>query len=262
MLDRDTARARLTSRRSFLKVAAATGAVATLYAAPRFSSFGPKPAYATTGFTPCLEFIDFDHIGGLGAGDKIGTDNSGLQPWSGLGVTVETLLRDQSLFHPFGAMIFNSAIPTGADADLRTPSITGGIGNLDARFNVLIVSEDGVSSPITGPTGGPDDDANGGVIVFQFNTPRKLTSIGLLDIDLNEGGNSGIQTRISAYDTAPDLTVSTADHVGDLISSAFDVTGIGNNSWQTVPFVRAGVRELRIRFRNSGAIGQIDFDCP
>ncbi|MCH7970812.1 MAG: hypothetical protein IH960_07195 [Chloroflexi bacterium] len=246
-----------------MKVAAATGAVATLYAAPRFNSFGPKPAYASiTGVIPCLSFIDFDTIGGLGAGDKIGTNNSGLQPWSGFGVTVESLLRDQSAFHPFGGMIFNSAIPTGSDADLRTPSITGGIDNTVARFNVLIISEDGVSSPITGPTGGPDDDAAGGVIVFQFNTPRKLTSIGLLDIDLNEGGNSGIQTRISAYDTAPDLTVSTADHVDDLISSAFDVTGLGNNSWQTVPFVRAGVRELRIRFRNSGAIGRIDFDCP
>ncbi|MCH7984427.1 MAG: twin-arginine translocation signal domain-containing protein [Chloroflexi bacterium] len=257
-LGRDTARARLTSRRSFLKVAAATGAVATLYAAPRFSSFGPKPAYASiTGVIPCLSFIDFDTIGGLGAGDKIGTNNSGLQPWSGFGVRVETLLRDQSAFHPFGAMIFKSSNPdgtaawSGGDFDLRTPG--AGAGNTVPRFNILMVSEDGDATD-------PDDDARGGVIVFQFDTPRILKSVDLIDID---DGNT-VRTRIRAYSAVTDLTApgfTFGEPAAGLLKSELVFDG-GDNSWQHIAFARSDVRELRIRFKSSGAIGRIDFDCP
>ena len=260
--DRDISKSRLTSRRVFLKSAAATGAVAAMYAVPRFSSFGPKPAYAAiTGLTPCLSSIDFDTIGGLVAGSRIGTFKkdgfalpSGLQPWSAFGVNVETLLRGQLNFHHHGAMIFDSANPTGGDADLKTPNPLGHPTNVTAQQNILIVSEDGITS-------NPDDDAGGGVIVFQFDTPRIVNSIEMIDID---DGNTTLQTRIRTYDAVADLAAPGFTFgeppAANLLSST-NVPDVGNNSWQNVPIAQSGVRELRIRFKSSGAIARIDFDC-
>lgn len=259
-----------------MKGAAATGAFAVMYAAPRFHSFGPKPAYATiTGSTPCLSFIDFDTIGNLSAGDRIGTYRKqyvsgswvvttipgGLQPWSAYGVTVETLKPSQRYFHKKGAMIFDSADPTGGDTDLETPGYHP--SNTLHRKNILIISEDGDTSD-------PDDDARGGVIVFQFDTPRKVTSVEMIDID---DGNSTYQTRIRAFSSQADLTSPgfSVGEPGGLLKSK-DVPDEGDNSWQEV-FLSAtvadpnnktpvsGVYELRIRFKSSGAISKINFDC-
>lgn len=260
---REISKSKMTSRRTFLKGAAATGAVAAMYVAPKFSSVHSSPAYASiTGLTPCLEYIDFDTIGGLSAGDRIGTHPvwnhlaavvTGTQPWSGSGVTVETLKRDQTAFHPYGAMIFDSDNPTGGDTDLKTPNAAGHITNVTAQHNILIVSEEGDATD-------PDDDAGGGTIVLQFSTPRVLDSIELIDID---DGNTILQTRLYAYSGQADLTTPGFSFPGvGLIGSSVNVPDVGNNSWQTVPFSRSGVRELRIRFKSSGAISRINFVCP
>ena len=245
------------SRRMFLKGAAASGGVAALYAAPRFHSFGPKPAYATTGFTPCLSFIDFDggfHSGipELSKGDRIGTYKSGpallpggLQPWSAFGVTVETLNRSEGGFDVNGAMIFKSsnadgtATWSGGDEDLKTPGY--GTDNDTARFNILIVSENGSTS-------NPDDDAGGGVIVFQFDTPRILKSVDMIDID---DGNDDWRTRISPFDAVADLAGGPYGEPGTLRNTK-DVQDFGENSWQNVLSAQAGVRTVRIWVRRSG----------
>ena len=59
-------------------------------------------------------------------------------------------------------LIFDTAHPTGGDYDLRTPG--SGSGNTSALGNVLIISEDGDESD-------PDDDENGGTMVFEFALP-------------------------------------------------------------------------------------------
>lgn len=272
----ETAKKSLTSRRTFLKVAAATGAVSAMYAVPRFTSFGPRPAYASiTGGTLCLSVIDFDAIGGLDSGDRIGNRigedlggwpkdwgdismPSGQQPWSAFGVSVDTVNRAETHLHEHGAMIFKSSDadgnPTysGGDADLQTPGYHA--TNTVPRYNILIVSEHGNSS-------NPDDDAQGGVIVFQFVDAVEIASIDMIDID---DGNT-VRTRLSAYSNAVDLTATPPTPFG-LIGTHVDVSGeegsSWDNSWQNVPFSRTGVRELRIRFKSSGAVSKINFVCP
>ncbi|WP_316015964.1 beta strand repeat-containing protein [Roseobacter sp. HKCCA0434] len=66
------------------------------------------------------------------------------------------------------AMIFDTNNPTGGDTDLAT----------DTQNNVLIISEDGISS-------NPDDNAKGGEITFSFDEPTDVKSLTLID---NEEG--------------------------------------------------------------------------
>ena len=93
---------------------------------------------------------------------------------------------------PKEAMVFDSSSPTGNDVDLGTPNESfGGPGvgrkgvkgrlfeNDQTKGNLLIVSEDGDGSD-------PDDDWNGGVLVFEFDPPRSIDSVGLVD---NEEGS-------------------------------------------------------------------------
>ena len=179
----------------------------------------------------------------------------GLQPWTAFDLTVETLTRSQTNFDCNGAMIFDSANPTGGDSDLKTPNPAGHATNVTAQKNILIVSEDG-------DTGDPDNDASGGVIVFWFDTPRIIKAVELIDID---DGNSTYQTRIRTYSTVSSLSLTSlalGDPYGTTGTSTTDIPDVGDSSWQTVAVNKSGVRELRIRFKSSGAIARIDFDCP
>ena len=65
------------------------------------------------------------------------------------------------------AMIFDTNNPTGGDDDLATD-------NLD---NVLIISEDGDATD-------PDDNATGGAINFEFDSPVLVKSLTFLDLSL------------------------------------------------------------------------------
>lgn len=101
--------------------------------------------------------------------------------------------RSTTTFVNGEAMIFDSQNPTGGDVDLGTPhqSFGGGPGigrggragarfpNDKARGNVLIVSEDGNAAD-------PDDNQYGGIITFDFASPRRVDSFGLLVSDVVE----------------------------------------------------------------------------
>ncbi len=120
--------------------------------------------------------------------------------------------------HQFGAMLFDSEKPTGGDWDLRTRD----------QGNVLIISEDGDSTD-------PDDNAAGGTLRFDFDTPTDLESIGLLDID------------------APGSRIALFSGDGSLIRSV-DVVAAGDNRQQSVDLNAEDVSRLEVFFPSSGAV--------
>ena len=187
----------------------------------------------------CLPNLDFETDG---AGTELTTGQIIDDEWAALGITVST--GDPS--HP--AMIFDSANPTGGDADLGTPNADfGGPGvgsggaagaageNSRDLGKVLILSEDGDSSD-------PDDNGNGGTLTFTFDREVFLASVEILDIDGPEAMG----------------TVTAFDAGGNPVASA-DMANLGNNSVQTVTLDALGVRRLEIMFPKSGAVGEIVF---
>ncbi|MEM9136154.1 MAG: SdrD B-like domain-containing protein [Cyanobacteria bacterium P01_F01_bin.42] len=125
---------------------------------------------------------------------------------------------------PNRAMIFDSANPTGGDRDLAT----------DNQDNILIISEDLDSND-------PDDNAHGGTFVFEFDSPRSLSSLGFVDIEESGG-------EIRAFDAS-----------GNLISDA-DVPIVGDGGQGQLDFDVDGVSRLEIELSGSGAVGKIGFD--
>ncbi|NEQ41559.1 MAG: hypothetical protein F6K40_37345, partial [Okeania sp. SIO3I5] len=135
--------------------------------------------------------------------------------YQNLGVTISAT--------EFGAMIFDSANPTGGDSDLAT----------DTEGNILIISEDGDSSD-------PDDDGGGGVITFDLDNPVEFNSINLVDIE-EVGGE-----------------VRTTDSDGNVTTTSIPATG--DASLQTLNIDDSDVVKIEVELAGSGAISGLDFD--
>ena len=186
---------------------------------------------------PSYPTIDFE---GFLAGDIVTA--------LGNGVTVAATKRNgDTTTQPGNAMIFDTANPTGGDSDLGTPHVSfGGPGlgkagkmgklfqNANAQGFALIISEDDDASV-------PDDNEFGGLLVFTFDPPRYVASIGMLDND--EGAS---------------FTVETSDGGSSTIS---DWQG-GNNSFENVKIGKPGVTKLIVDLSGSGAITNLQFDPP
>ena len=144
---------------------------------------------------------------------------------------------------PAKSMVFDSSSPTGGDFDLGTPHTSfdgpgkGKAGkkgklfqNSDPKGNVLIISEDGEETD-------PDDDANGGFLVFQFSEPIYVESVGLLDND--------------------DSTLFSVTSADGSESHTYNANG-GNNSFELVKIGKPAVTQLVVTFAGSGAITEIN----
>ena len=156
--------------------------------------------------------IDFE-TDGLGNALPAGTIID--DEYQNLGVTISAT--------QFGAMIFDSANPTGEDPDLAT----------DSEGNILIISEDGDSSD-------PDDNAGGGVITFDLDNPVDFNSINFVDIE-ESGGE-----------------VRTTDADGNV--TATSIPNPGNGSLQTLNINDSDVVKIEVDLVGSGAISGLDFD--
>ncbi len=145
------------------------------------------------------------------------------------------------------AMIFDSADPTGGDLDLGTPNEDfggpgrgnggqpGQVGQNDVALgNVLIISEDGDS-------GDPDDNLRGGELIFEFTKPVLFASIGILDIDGDEGN------FVQAFDAS-----------GNLLAES-PLLPLGNNSVQTIELKADEVSRLVVQFSSSGAVTDLHY---
>jgi hypothetical protein len=82
------------------------------------------------------------------------------------------------------AMIFDSAVPTGGDTDLKTPGYHA--SNTVALGKVLVIAENNST---------PDDNATGGTLRFQFAEAQSVTSVRLLDIEETGGTITAIRAN-------------------------------------------------------------------
>ena len=124
---------------------------------------------------------------------------------------------------PYGAMIFDSANPTGGDTDL----LALGLGN------VLIISEDGDSSD-------PDDNAKGGILRFEWDSLVGIASVGVLDVEETDGS-------IQLYGS------------NDELIQAFEIPALENNSFQEISLGISGVARMDVMFVGSAALTDINF---
>ena len=189
---------------------------------------------------PAIINFDTDSEGAALAAGTVITDQ-----YSGFGITVST----NNAAKP--AMIFDSSSPTGGDSDLGTPNqdfggpgvgaggAAGTVGeNAFAEGNILIITEDGDSSD-------PDDNAGGGILIFDFATPYQVASVTMIDIE-----SSSENYEVRAYDSSGALITSVA------------MQGTGNNSRELVNVNAVNVSRLEIVLSGSGGVANIDIVCP
>jgi len=193
------------------------------------------PDLSTTTTTGEIDFETDSFGAGLNAGDII------TNQFANAGITISS----DSAAHP--VMVFDTANPTGGDLDLGTansdfggPGIgnAGGIGmpgeNSVDRGKVLILSEDGDSSD-------PDDNARGGTMTFEFDEPVDINTVGVIDMDSNEGQSRVVTTDVNGN------------------QQTVFVEELGENSFQALQIFDEDVVRMDIIFTGSGAVSEVTF---
>ncbi len=161
---------------------------------------------------------------------------------------------------PDVAVIFDTANPTGGDADLSGPFGTND-SNLSNNYNpgkVLILHETNNCDVFT--CDNPDDEGSrhAGTFYFDFASAITLESIDFFDIETGEstkkgwdkGLKKGIKSGIRLFDED--------DH--EILPNTFFVpdTG-GDNMWAQLLFGVDGVKRIELNMGGSGAIDNITF---
>jgi hypothetical protein len=159
---------------------------------------------------------------------------------------------------PNSVLVFNSAAPTGGDPDLGAPNnLCGGPGigaggapgmpgeNCAAQGNLLIVAANITdTAPADGLVDQPNDEPNGGVMVFNFLSPVAIESAGFLDLDSDEHAN------ITFY------------YQNNLAGTKY-VGGLGDNSFQEVDLSLYGtIDRMEVEFASSGALTSLTYSRP
>jgi hypothetical protein len=156
----------------------------------------------------------------------------------------------------FGSLprLFNTS-SVGNDPDLGSPNEKctpsgpgkgeggqpGSVGaNCQFLGNVLIIQDSNKRIKI------PDDNVNGGSILFEFETPVLFESLGLLDMDY-----------------ASFITILTESDSGEMEElPTIDIELLGDNSFQTMNINVENVKQLRVSMARSGAVTDIAFCYP
>jgi len=136
----------------------------------------------------------------------------------------------------------------GAPNEKCTPAGPGtGVGgepgapgeNCQPQGNVLIIQEKNAN------LAQPDDNVDGGVIVFDFETPVYVYEIGLLDMD---------------YEASLEITSSKLG--GTPTVKTIPITSLGDNSYQVVSIDTLNVLQIKLKLARSGAVTFISFCYP
>ncbi|MEM7246087.1 MAG: thrombospondin type 3 repeat-containing protein [Acidobacteriota bacterium] len=122
-------------------------------------------------------------------------------------------------------LVFDSGAPTCGDDDLAAPG--SGEGNIQPQGQVLILDEGGDCVP--------DDNVDGGTMIFTFDAPVLLDWVGLLDAD-EDGG------EIRMYGS------------GGVLLNTVPIPAGDDNGWQAVQVVTCSVLRLEIELVGSAAV--------
>jgi hypothetical protein len=155
---------------------------------------------------------------------------------------------------PNSVIIFDSQNPTGGDTDLGTPNVDfGGPGvgwggsdgrpgeNEDDWGNLLIIAENVIDCDGDGLVDDPDDEARGGVFIFEFEQAVIIQRIVLVDIDSDE------TAEVRLYDISG-------------IVATIPAQALGSNSVQAL-FGESyiGILRMEVELSSSGAIGEMEY---
>ncbi|MEM6316437.1 MAG: collagen-binding domain-containing protein [Bacteroidota bacterium] len=145
-------------------------------------------------------------------------------------------------------MIFDSSNPSGNDDDLGTPNQDfGGPGkgnggkagmigaNNQSLGNLLIVSSNGDSN-------NPNDNADGGTIIFTFDAAVDVASIDIVDLDFGI-----VSAVVRAYDATDNLI------------KEVPVYSMGDNSYQKVVIEATNIRKMEVEAPISFSVAGLNF---
>ena len=138
-------------------------------------------------------------------------------------------------------MVFDSANPTGGDDDLATNPGYHSTNTVNLG-NVLIISEDNDSSD-------PDDQANGGRFFVQLDPSKQYKVDNVTFLDIEDKRASG-EARTINNSTFFALFDSSQNQIG----SNYWVTGLGDNSVETLSVDVSGAEFMYFSFHTSGAL--------
>ncbi len=199
---------------------------------------------------PASHSLDFDTDA---SGNPISAGQDLADVYGAWGVAIEAWNKNEN--QQGRAIAFDSANPTGGDADLGTPnSAYGGPGlgndgssNDTARGMLMIKAENTNDADGDGLVDSPDDDGGGAWLYFTFDSPKCVDGLGVIDVESNE-----TPAGITMYDAG-----------GNPMGGA-TWQGLGDNSYEYVDVGTCGVSEVRVHFTASGAISSLDItdDIP
>jgi len=156
------------------------------------------------------------------------------------GIFIEVIRPDGS---PGLPIAFDSSNPTGGDFDLGTPNEiyggpgvgAGGSSNDIPLGNLLISAERFGDADGDGLIDVPDDDANGAQFHFFFDTPTKILSLSLVDIENSpvvltffDSVGSVVDVRTVSPQLSGDNSVITgSEFAGDIAKIIVELNGEG-----------------------------------
>lgn len=213
-------------------------------APPTKSPPSPSPSTMPTVQKECVN-IDFSKSadGVTLSGGKYVSDQ-----WESLGLSLYASGGRGYLPRLFNTSSVGNDPDLGSPNEKCTPSGPGrGAGgepgsdapNCNPLGNVLIIQNSDESITI------PDDNKNGGSIIFEFEEAVRFESLGLLDID---------------YKTS--ILIMTESESGRLaVLPRIEVELKGDNSFFMLDINEENVKQVRVTFAHSGAVTEINF-CP
>lgn len=237
----------LFSRLMISKAAAVTGSILAMLAA--------APAQAAT------YHLDFDdvYVDGIAQSNEVSNSKFGISDqWSDWGVTLSATNKQGTSDEPLLLFDSNPNSYTGGDWDLQSGEEWG----TAIQDNVLIIHEDGFrNNGKVKAWKDPDDEAQGGIISFNFAELVDLNSISLLDVD--DFGDRGKYIEFEAYDAAGNQIGNTAQFNEAAVADPNQVTNLasteltGNNSLYEFALSYNNVARLDVMYPGSGAIAGV-----
>jgi hypothetical protein len=195
--------------------------------------------------------LDFS---GLPAGAVVSgqTPSGGTHPGDSFADFVLSCVNDGD--GPNSIIVFDSQSPTGNDADLGTPNedFDGpGVGwggrqgapgeNGRSYDNLLIIAEDLCDKNGDDLVDDPDDEAFGGVFIFDYESAVQVMYVVLVDIDYNESAEIRLYGIAGLIATIP-------------------ASALGNNSVQSLNCEQhLGVLRMEVEVSSSAAIAEIEY---